>query len=72
MGAVSVKGWREVLGKKKFSFMVINDGTSQGNLQIILDNDIDNYEDISSCLTGACVEINGELVKSQGKGSLMK
>ena len=48
--------------------MVINDGTSQGNLQIILDNDIDNYEDISSCLTGACVEINGELVKSQGEG----
>ena len=69
LGDITVKGWvRSVRKKKKFSFMVINDGSSQSNLQIILDNDIENYEDISSCLTGACVEISGELVKSQGKG----
>ena len=68
LGDITVRGWvRSVRKKKAFSFMVINDGSGQQNLQIVLDADIENYEALSSSLTGACVSINGKLVESQGK-----
>ena len=69
LGEVTIRGWvRSVRKKKKFSFMVINDGSSQHNLQIVLDGDIENYESLSSTLTGSCVSVTGELVESQGQG----
>jgi asparaginyl-tRNA synthetase len=64
-----VKGWiRSIRKSKKFSFMVINDGTSQGSLQVIIDADLSNYEDVSSLLIGSAVSIKGQLVPSGGKG----
>ena len=64
-----VKGWiRSIRKSKKFSFMVINDGTSQGSLQVIIDADLANYEDVSNLLIGSAVSIRGQLVPSGGKG----
>ena len=37
------------------------------NLQIVSDCDIPNYESLSSSLAGSCVNIEGDLVQSQGK-----
>lgn len=66
---VTIRGWVRSLRKsKKFSFMVLNDGSCQGALQIVIDADLENYEEVSSALTGSSVEIVGNLVKSQGKG----
>ncbi len=66
---VLAQGWiRSVRNSKEFSFVVINDGTTQNNLQVIVNNNLENYEDISKLLTGACVGITGKLVASQGKG----
>ena len=68
LGPVKVQGWiRSVRRKKNFSFMVINDGSCQTNLQLVLDCDIPNYETLSSCMAGACVSIEGDLVESRGK-----
>ena len=68
LGEITVRGWvRSVRKKKAFSFMVINDGSTQHNLQLVLDCDIVNYEALSSCLAGSCVEIFGDLIHSQGQ-----
>jgi asparaginyl-tRNA synthetase len=68
VGEIAVRGWvRSVRKKKSFSFMVINDGSCQKNLQIVLDSDIENYEILCSSLAGSCVSITGELVESKGK-----
>jgi asparaginyl-tRNA synthetase len=70
---VTVKGWvRSVRKSKKFSFIVLNDGTCQGQLQIIADEVIDNYEALSSMITGSSVELKGKIVASQGKGQTIE
>ncbi|MCF8060238.1 MAG: asparagine--tRNA ligase [Bacteriovoracaceae bacterium] len=66
---VKVAGWiRSVRNSKGFSFVVINDGSCQGTFQIIANEDMENYQDVTSLLVGACVEFVGEIVQSQGKG----
>ncbi|MGB0452440.1 MAG: asparagine--tRNA ligase [Bacteriovoracaceae bacterium] len=64
-----VRGWiRSVRKSKKFSFIHLNDGSCQQNFQIIIDADLENYEEVKSLLTGSSVEIEGRLVTSGGKG----
>lgn len=65
---VTVRGWIKSLRQsKKFSFMVLNDGSSQKDLQIIVDATLSNYEDVSKLTMGSSVEVEGLLVASQGK-----
>lgn len=64
----TVRGWVKSLRKSKaFSFVVINDGSCQKDLQVIVDQDIPNYETLTNLGTGACIELTGKLVQSQGK-----
>lgn len=65
---IVVKGWIKSLRQsKKFSFMVLNDGTTQKDLQIIVDSNLENYEEVTKLLIGSSVEVEGLLVASQGK-----
>lgn len=65
---VTIKGWvRSVRKGKSFSFVVINDGSSQLSLQVVMDQSIANYEELSKMLTGFCISASGTLVRSQGK-----
>ena len=65
---VVVKGWIKSLRQsKKFSFMVVNDGTCQKDLQIIVDMSLPNYEEVTKLLIGSSVEVEGLLVAAQGK-----
>lgn len=67
--SVSIKGWiRTQRESKDFSFIELNDGSCLANIQIIVDNDIDNYQEIVKLTTGASVSVSGELLKSLGKG----
>ena len=54
--------------KGGFSFIELNDGSKFSSLQIIADNTLVNYEDISKLHTGASLVAEGKLVESQGKG----
>ena len=66
---VLVKGWlRSVRKKKKFSFLMLNDGSTQDVLQVVMDLGIPGYDEVSQSLTGASVEILGNVVSSQGRG----
>ncbi|MBD3272929.1 asparagine--tRNA ligase [Candidatus Dependentiae bacterium] len=66
---LTIKGWiKSIRSSKKFSFIAINDGSCFNSLQIIVDSNIDNYENIISQLsTGASISATGKIVKSPGK-----
>ena len=65
----SVQGWVKTIRKQKtFAFLELNDGSSLGNLQVIMQDDLSNYNDIlETVLTGAALKIHGEVVESPGK-----
>lgn len=64
----TVKGWlRSVRNSKKFSFLVLNDGSSQDNLQIIVDEVLPNYAEVAALLSGSAVAVTGRLVRGGGK-----
>ncbi|PHV63087.1 asparagine--tRNA ligase [Cyanobacterium aponinum] len=67
---IEVKGWiRTKRELKEFSFIEVNDGSSLGNLQAVLNSDLPNYQDIIKRLnTGVSVSIKGILVDSPAKG----
>ncbi len=67
--SVLIKGWiRTQRESKDFSFIELNDGSCLANIQIIVDDDIDNYQEIVKLTTGAAITVSGELLESQGKG----
>ncbi len=68
--SVTIQGWvRTKRELKGFSFVEVNDGSSLAGLQVVLDENVSNYESILKQLgTGASVEITGVLVESPGKG----
>ncbi|MEL7035304.1 MAG: asparagine--tRNA ligase [Cyanobacteria bacterium J06592_8] len=68
--AVTVQGWvRTKREFKEFAFVEVNDGSAMANLQVVLNPDLENYEDLLKQLnTGASVEVIGTLVESPAKG----
>ncbi|WP_017315943.1 asparagine--tRNA ligase [Mastigocladopsis repens] len=65
-----VQGWvRTKRELKGFSFIEVNDGSSLASLQVVLNQDLPDYDDILKKLnTGASLEVAGVLVASVGKG----
>lgn len=66
---VNVKGWvRTRRGNKNVGFVALNDGSTINNIQIVID--IANFDEelLRPITTGACINVNGELVESQGQG----
>lgn len=65
---VLVKGWvRTRRDSKDFSFVEINDGSCLKNIQVIANNNLNNYEnEIKKLTTGSSVAVKGALVESLG------
>ncbi len=66
---VTVKGWiRTKRGSKAVNFVALNDGSTIKNVQIVID--INNFDEnvLKELTTGACISVDGKLVKSQGAG----
>ena len=65
---VVVRGWvRTRRDSKTFSFLELNDGSSQGNLQVIVDGSLPNYQsEILGLGAGASVSVEGTIVASGG------
>lgn len=64
---VLIKGWvRTRRDAKDFSFIEINDGSCLKNIQVIANNNLNNFEEIKKLSTGSSVAITGELVESKG------
>src|SRR6266446_1203465 len=68
---VKLQGWVRTRRDSKggFSFIELNDGSCQGNVQIIAGSDLANYEsDIKKLPTGASIAVEGEVKASPAKG----
>jgi len=64
---IQVSGWvRTVRSSKTFGFIELNDGTFFSNLQIVYDEKLTNFQEISKLITGSAIIAAGELVESPG------
>ena len=70
-----VQGWVRTRRDSKggFSFIEINDGSCLKNLQVIADHSLASFQEQKDKIsTGACIQVAGELVESEGKGQSVK
>ena len=68
---VCVQGWIRTRRDSKggFSFLEINDGSCLGNLQIVADSSLPNYESEVKRLSAGCsVTVTGHVKPSGGQG----
>jgi asparaginyl-tRNA synthetase len=68
---VAVRGWLRSKRDSKagISFLAVHDGSAFDAIQAVVPADLPNYEsEVRHLTTGCAVEIEGELVPSQGKG----
>src|SRR3954453_13980806 len=68
---VRLQGWVRTRRDSKggFSFLELNDGSSLGNIQILAEAALPNYEsDVKKLGTGASVSVRGTVRKSPAKG----
>src|SRR3984957_8796211 len=68
---VLLQGWVRTRRDSKggFSFIELNDGSCFGNVQIVADGSLANYEsDVKKLNVGCCVSIEGDVLKSPAKG----
>lgn len=68
---VTVQGWVRTRRDSKagFSFIHLNDGSSLGNLQLVADKALANYDDDIRHLTSGCaLKCRGTVVESKGRG----
>ena len=66
---VTAQGWvRTKRGNKNVAFLALNDGSCVANLQLVVDLAKIGEEQLKPVTTGACVRVDGRLVKSPGAG----
>ena len=60
---VTLMAWvRTNRAQAQFGFLNINDGTHFDNLQVVYDNNLSNFEDVSKFRVGVSVEVKGKVV----------
>lgn len=66
---INISGWvRTVRNSKDFGFIEINDGSFFKGLQVVFNNFLANFSDISKLTIGSSVEVSGKLVESPAAG----
>ncbi len=66
---VVVKGWvRTKRGNKNVAFIALNDGSCMRSIQIVVDLNKIPEETLKPVTTGACLRVDGRLVRSLGAG----
>jgi len=68
-----VQGWVRTRRDSKggFSFLELNDGSSQANLQVVAEGTLPNYEsEVKKLGAGCSVTVEGEIKPSGGKGQV--
>lgn len=57
---------RSLRDSKTFGFIELNDGSYLKNLQIVFESDLINFDEVCKFTTGSSIEVQGELVSSEG------
>ena len=65
--SIQISGWvRTVRSSKAFGFIELNDGSFFANLQVVYDENLANFKDVSKLINGSAVRVAGKLVESPG------
>lgn len=60
---VTISGWiRSVRASKAFGFVVLNDGTFFENIQVVMDNTLENFAEISKLNVGSAIIVKGKFI----------
>ena len=63
---IEIAGWvRTIRSSKNFGFIELNDGSFFKNLQIVFDNTLSNYEEITKVSIASSLIIKGIIVKTE-------
>jgi asparaginyl-tRNA synthetase len=66
---VTVGGWvRTKRGNAYVNFVALNDGSTVNNIQLVFEAETFPEDSLKDVTTGACIEVTGRLVASEGKG----
>ncbi|MCK5807840.1 asparagine--tRNA ligase [bacterium] len=66
---ITLSGWvRTVRASKNFGFIELNDGSFFKSLQVVFEDNLENFAEISKLTAGSALTVKGVLVESQGKG----
>jgi asparaginyl-tRNA synthetase len=68
---VALQGWVRTRRDSKagFSFLELNDGSCFGNIQVVADKELENYEsEVKKLSSGCSVTVTGVVKQSPGKG----
>lgn len=66
---IELSGWvRKIRVSKNFGFIELNDGSFFNGVQIVFEEGLANFDDISRLSIASSLVVKGQLVKSEGKG----
>ena len=66
---ITISGWiRNHRKQAHFGFIDLSDGTYFKNLQVVYDDKLDNFEEISKLKLGSAITVTGRLIKSPKEG----
>lgn len=64
---VTIEGWvKTVRDSKIFGFLELNDGSFFKNIQVVFDDKLSNFNEISKLSISSSVKVTGNLVKTEG------
>ncbi|HSH35210.1 asparagine--tRNA ligase [Schnuerera sp.] len=64
---IEIVGWiRTLRSSKKFGFIEINDGTFFSNLQIVFDEELENFKEVEKYSISTAISVKGILVETPG------
>ncbi len=64
---IDVSGWvRTVRASKNFGFIELNDGSFFKNLQVVFEEGLENFKEVSKLTVGSSLRIKGVVVESPG------
>lgn len=66
---IVVSGWvKKIRDQKNFGFIELNDGSFFNGVQVVFENTLENFEDVSHLSISSTVKVVGKLIESQGAG----
>jgi len=66
---IELSGWvRKIRDQKKFGFIELNDGSFFKGVQIVFEEGLANFDEVSRLSIASSIRVKGTLVKSEGSG----